>query len=116
LSNQPFNRATHFSIIWGVTLAVLTLLEWRTLDRDPIGHQILTPFIERDIVVGLDPSAVPEDVEEARGLPDDLVADDVLQYQVDIRFNGPLFLACFFGPVLAFLGLGKLYERLKKEG
>ena len=116
MSHQPFNRATHFSIIWGVTLAVLTLLEWRTLDRDPIGHQILTPFIERDIAVGLDPRAVPENGTASSDLPDDLVTDDVLQYQVDIRFNGPLFLACFFGPVLAFLGLGKLYERLKKDG
>ncbi len=116
MSNQPFNRATHFSIIWGVTLAVLTLLEWRTLDRDPVGHQILTPFIERDIAVGLDPRAASQDDPAGADIPEDLVAEDVLQYQVEIRFNGPLFLACFFGPVLAFLGLGKLYERLKKDG
>ncbi len=93
-----FNRYTHFSIIWGVTLAVLTLLEWRTLDRDPIGHQILTPFIEREISVGADPGA-----------------EEILQYQVDIRFNGPLFLACFFGPVLLFLGIGRLAARFRES-
>jgi hypothetical protein len=41
---------------------------------------------------------------------------EALQYEVEIDFNGPLFLACFFGPVLAFQGLGLLAARAKRGG
>ncbi len=105
-----FNRSTHFSIVWGVTLAVLTLLEWRTLDRDPIGHQILTPFIEREISIALDPGTLDGNDKFDADRP----ADEALRYEVEIRFNGPLFLACFFGPVLLFLGIGKLAARFRE--
>ncbi len=102
-----FGRATHLSIIWGVTLAVLTTLEWRAIDRDPLGHQPLTPFIQREVNV----SVVPENPSQAR----EFAAEDEppLRYEVDVQFNGPLFLLCFFGPILLFQGLGWLTTRLR---
>jgi len=106
-----FNRATHLSIVWGVTLAVLTLMEWRSLDRDPIEQQILTPFIERKISMELkrdDPAPEIDFNSTARG---EDAPQNGLQYTVEISFNGPLFLACFFGPVLVFQGIGWLAAR-----
>ena len=104
-----FNKATHLSIVWGVTLAVLTLLEWRSLDRDPLGHQILTPFIEREVTVH---QRSPAD-EGLLEFSDQAASEAVpaIQYEVEFHFNGPLFLLCFFGPVLAFQGLGWLARR-----
>ena len=105
-----FGRATHLSIIWGVTLAVLTLMEWRALERNPLGHEIMTPFIERDVKVSVQES-------DAGGLPDfereqATGPSEHLRYEVALDFNGPLFLACFFGPVLVFHGLGLLANRI----
>ena len=101
-----FSRATHLSIVWGVALAALTLLEWRSLDRDPLGHQIMTPFIERKVEVSLagEPPVDPLEVNGERAA----AAEPGLRYEVEFDFNGPLFLACFFGPVLRFQGLGLL--------
>jgi hypothetical protein len=114
MSNSGFNRATHISIAWGIALAVITLIEWRSLDRNPIEQQIFSPFIERDIRVSRPaPSSVGE-----LGTPTgsrqnrDSLSD--LQYEVQFHFNGPLFLAYFFGPVLTVHGLGLLLSRLKQ--
>ena len=109
------NRITHISIVWGITLAVITLVEWRSLDRNPLEQQILSPFIERDIAVSQRaPTAVdPLDLQAAEQKQGDAV--NSLQYDVQFHFNGPLFLACFFGPVLAAHGIGLLITRLKRS-
>ena len=112
MSSTPgFSRSTHLSIVWGVTLAVLTLMEWRALDRDPLGHQILTPFIHREVTVSVEGDSSSRVLDfDQRDAPDTPTGGQ-LQYEVEIDFNGPLFLACFFGPVLLFQGLGWLGRR-----
>lgn len=113
MSKAPFSRATHLSIVWGIALAFFTLIEWNGLDRDPMGQQIMLPYIKRDItlkVVEMPPAdSLPgiEDLALPRQDPD---AD--LQYEVDISFDGPLFLACFFIPVGLFQLIGLLARRL----
>jgi hypothetical protein len=108
------NRATHFSIVWAVVLAILTMVEWRSLDRDPMSEQIFLPFIERAITLSR------TDANTAKQLGttvDDLPGQNVrpnLQTQVEIAFNGPLFLVCFFGPVLIFHAIGLLFARLRR--
>ena len=39
--------------------------------------------------------------------------DAVLNYEVSFFFNGPLFIACFFIPVLIFHGLAALWNLLR---
>lgn len=109
------NRITHISIVWGITLAVITLVEWRSLDRNPLEQQILSPFIERDIAVSQRaPTAVdPLDLQAVEQKQGDAI--NSLQYDVQFHFNGPLFLAYFFGPVLAAHGIGLLITRLKRS-
>lgn len=114
MTKSVFKLATHLSIAWGVTLAVLTLLEWRSLDRDPMREQILTPFIEREISVKLDQSAPPDELDFSTLDQREQSADAALQYIVEFHFNGPLFLAVFFMPVLAFHGLDWLVARVKQ--
>jgi len=112
LSKSPLNRATHFSIVWGITLAIITLVEWSNVERDPLNHEILSPFIERDINVSVERERLPEaDIPTAM---DPEAADAVLRYDVSLDFNGPLFLACFFAPVLLFHGLGALWRRNRR--
>lgn len=115
MSNPAFSRATHISIAWGIALAVITLIEWRSLDRNPIEQQIFSPFIERDIRVS---QAAPLSGAE-REIPSDDQGDqnplNSLRYEVQFHFNGPLFLAYFFGPVLIVHGLGLLLSRLRKD-
>ncbi len=105
-------RATHFSIVWAVVLAVLTLVEWRSLDREPMSEQIFLPFIEREITVSrAEPSAIQQpgkaggDFTERNGQRN-------LQTDVTIDFNGPLFLAYFFSPILMFHAVGLVLTRL----
>ena len=118
-----FNVATHFSIVWGVTLAVISLLEWNTLDRDPVRQEILSPFIERTIAVTVEVTVIetPYAIENGAA-PTDVISsltereespDAVLRYDVEFHFNGPLFLACFFGPILVFHGVRLLWERMR---
>lgn len=111
MNNSPFTRAKHFSIIWGVTLAVMTLLEWRTVDRDPINHEILSPFIDRTITMSVDETRLNE---LAAADPQADISEPVMRYEVEFNFNGPLFLACFFGPILIFHGVGALFLRLRR--
>jgi len=110
-----FSRATHLSIIWGVTLAILTVMEWRNLDRDPLGHQVMMPFIERDISMSLQTDTSDPSAKFAGNEPSEAQAGDQLRYEVEFGFNGPLFLACFFGPVLAFQGIGLLAARARSK-
>ena len=108
-----YNRATHFGIVWGITLAVITLVEWRSLDRDPVEQQILSPFIERTVAVSVEEAdAPPGDSTEADAERES--PDAALRYGVEIGFNGPLFLAYFFTPVLIFQGVGMLWQRLRR--
>jgi len=101
-----------------VALAVITLVEWNNLDRDPIGQEIFTPFIKREISINVIEATASDPLDFSTESELDDVADDRLQYEVEFFFNGPLFLAYFFGPVLLFQGIGLLVARLsvKKPG
>lgn len=112
MKSHNFSRATHLSIIWGVALAVMTLIEWHSLDRDPVKQEIFSPFIERTIDVTL---ANPQRPAEDPPRPGDAghSPDAALRYEVELAFNGPLFLACFFVPVLIFHGTGLAWRRLR---
>ena len=103
---HAFNFATHLSIVWGVTLAVMTLIEWNSLEREPLREQVFLPFIERDIRL-MAPAG------ELDALATEAVPAVDLRYEVELGFNGPLFLACFFIPVGLFHGAGWLLSRLK---
>lgn len=108
-----FGVATHCSIVWGVTLAILTLLEWHSLDRDPVRQAILSPFIERNIAVSVANRPAPADELAAVTGTED-APDAQLRYEVDFRFNGPLFLAWFFIPILLFHAVGMLWNYLRR--
>ena len=108
-----YNRATHFGIVWGISLAVITLVEWHSLDRDPVKQQILSPFIERTMAVSVDEADAPP--VNSTGTGDSAQSPDaVLRYDVQIGFNGPLFLACFFTPVLVFQVIGMVWDRFRR--
>ena len=106
MSEPALNRATHFSIVWAVVLAVLTLVEWGSLERDPMSEQIFLPFIERQIEVSMtDANATAQPgISPARKS----------QTLVQIDFNGPLFLAWFFGPILIMQATGMLWAWLRR--
>jgi hypothetical protein len=112
VKSHHFSRATHLSIIWAIALAVMTLVEWHSLDRDPVKQEIFSPFIQRTIDV-----TVTNPQRRAGDLPGPGDAgespDVALRYDVELTFNGPLFLACFFIPVLTFHGIGLLWRRLQ---
>jgi hypothetical protein len=110
-----FNRATHFSIVWAMVLAVLTIVEWNNLDRDPMTEQIFLPFIERDIQLSMTNTAATGEL----GNPDSDVPEissgnvgNSVQTVVEIDFNGPLFLAYFFGPILIFHAVGLIWQKV----
>jgi len=109
---RAYNLATHLSVVWGVTLAVITLLEWNSLDRDPVGQAIISPFIERTMEVTVTEAAAKTQNPASPDFPP-APADAVLNYEVEFHFNGPLFLACFFGPILLFHSVGMLWRRLR---
>lgn len=112
MKSHNFSRATHFSIVWGIALAVMTLVEWHSLDRNPVTQEIFSPFIQRTIDVTLANPASPADGIE--GMVDaEHSPDAALRYDVELKFNGPLFLACFFIPVLIFHGIGLVWRRLR---
>ena len=112
MKDQSLSLPTHLSIVWGVTLAVLSIIEWRSLDRDPIGQQILLPFIEREISVA--PANLPGN---APGATRDAsaVLDGPVRYEVEFHFNGPLFLTIFFVPVIIFHGGAWLWARARRR-
>ena len=50
--SQPLLSVTNnLSIVWGIVLAFITILDWNTLNRDPANEDILTPFITREITL-----------------------------------------------------------------
>jgi hypothetical protein len=105
--NYPnLNRATHFSVVWAATLVIVTMLEWSGLDREPLKEQILSPFIERAIVT----VPVPQPLGD---IPDNS-SEASYQREVSFHFKGPLFLACFFGPVLVFHGVVFVLSRFRR--
>ena len=110
VSKPALNRATHFSIVWGISLAIITVVEWNSLERDPLKHEILSPFIERQISVTVEPDQPTADGDIPAAVDSDS-ATTLLRYDVALDFNGPLFLACFFAPVLLFHGVGALWRR-----
>jgi hypothetical protein len=111
---STLNRATHLSIVWGVTLAVLTIVEWRSLDRDPMSEQIFLPFIERQIEFSkTDANALEQPGTTGSDVPNRGGSRNP-QTHVQIDFNGPLFLAYFFGPVLVFHAIGLLVRKLRQ--
>jgi hypothetical protein len=87
-------------------------MEWRQLDQDPLNRQILSPFIERQVTVHVGRSATGPDVFDREPAGQDTESTKT-RYEVAFRFNGPLFLLCFFGPVLAFHALALLLQRLR---
>lgn len=107
MSRPGFSVATHLSIVWGVTLALMTLLEWGAVERNPLEHEIISPFIERQVSVSVESQQAPAGADA----PAAEEADAVLRYDVALGFNGPLFLICFFIPVLIFQGGGALWQR-----
>jgi hypothetical protein len=113
MSTPVINRATHLSIAWAVALAVITLVEWNSLGRDPIGQEIFLPFIAREISVNVMEASDPDPLEFST--ESDAAAAGGLQYEVEFFFNGPLFLAYFFGPILFIQGIGLLAARIKRE-
>ena len=96
-------------------MAAITLIEWHNLDRDPLNRQILSPFIERQIAVTVvnAPDSNGKTM-EAAAEPDN-PPEAALQYEVDFKFNGPLFAACFFVPILVFQGIGMLLGWLRRR-
>ncbi|HDY82288.1 MAG TPA: hypothetical protein ENH48_04950 [Halieaceae bacterium] len=108
------NHATHLSIAWAVALAVITLVEWNNLSRNPIGQEIFLPFISREISVNVMAAGASEPLEFSTKSAGDGGAAGGLQYEVEFFFNGPLFLAYFFGPVLFIQGAGLLAARINR--
>ena len=109
--NKPgYGAARHLSIVWAVTLAILTLMEWRNLERDPLEREILSPFIQREITISRGEGLAPVDQLAMQGA--DLEIPGV-RYEVEFHFNGPLFLLCFFGPVLLIYGIAHLIARIR---
>lgn len=118
MSTSTVSRATHFSVVWGITLAFLTILDWNSLGRDPANEQILLPFISREISLTSTPNITKNtEVDELDfgSTQSNTNNPKPLQYNVDIKFNGPYFLACFFIPVLAFQLIGFVLRSGRKD-
>lgn len=113
VKNTAFTPTTHLSIIWGVTLAVITLIEWHNLDRDPLQREIISPFIERSVAVAVVEPPETGDIPVETGPGSD--AGTELRYEVEFNFNGPLFLAAFFIPVAILRGMGAVVARWRKD-
>ena len=112
MTDSSFNRATHFSLVWASVLAVLTLVEWRSLERDPLSEKVFLPFIERDISLSrVETAGARQPVTGDDDLPRGVALQN-LQTTVQLEFNGPLFLLYFCLPIVAFHLLGLLFARL----
>ena len=81
----------------------MTLVEWRSLDRDPPNEQVYLPFIERVITLSRADAGQQGNASEGNSL----------QTNVQIDFNGPLFLVYFAGPIVIFHAIGLLISRLR---
>ncbi len=113
MSKFAFNPAVHLSIAWGVTLAIITLVEWNSLDRDPMREQIFTPFIHREISMTMGERVADHIIDFESVAREAKKPTASVQTRVKFHFDGPLFLACFFIPVLAFHSIGWLLGRVK---
>lgn len=113
-NRESYSIAARLSIVWAVTLSILTIIEWRQLDRDPLEREILSPFIERQITVHVGQSAYTAD-EFKKSTASSPEQADKARFEVEFHFNGPLFLLCFFAPVAAFHGVSGLLHRWRKN-
>lgn len=112
MNRTGLNGATHFSLVWAFMLCFITLIEWRSLDREPMKADILSPFIQRHIEI------VPAQQATDSAAPADSLGGTSgtgPQTVVELGFNGPLFLACFFIPIIAFHALGTLLTYLRER-
>ena len=112
-----FNRASHFSVVWAVMLSFITIVEWRSLDRDPLKAEILSPFITRHIEI-VPGGAPPGGDSSGSARPINSLQEQPAagpQTTVELGFNGPFFLACFFIPIILFHGLGNLLTYLQQR-
>ena len=75
----------------------MTLVEWRSLDRDPPNEQVYLPFIERVITLSRADPGEQGATSEGNGL----------QINVQIDFNGP---------IVIFHAVGLLITRLRGAG
>ena len=107
-----FNRASHFSVVWAVMLSFITIVEWRSLDRDPLKAEILSPFITRHIEIVAGTASV-DNAQPKNSLQEQPTTGP--QTTVELGFNGPLFLACFFIPIILFHGVGNLLTVLQQR-
>lgn len=108
-------------------LSFITIVEWRSLDRDPLKAEILSPFITRHIEIapgGAPPGGAPPggpppggdssgSARPVNSLQEQPAAGT--QTTVELGFNGPFFLACFFIPIILFHGLGNLLTYLQQR-
>lgn len=115
MGNFDFKLSTHLSIAWGITLAILTVIEWNSLGREPMRAEILSPFIQRVITVTMDNGSTPQVVNFSDAAQKQATQGDGTRLEVEFLFNGPLFLAFFFIPVLAFNGLEWLLGKLNRK-
>ena len=115
MSRFDLKVSTHLSIAWGVTLAIITLVEWNSLGREPMRPQILTPFIQREITVRENAAAAPQLVDFSEAERRKRVSNGSPHLEVAFLFNGPLFLICFFVPVFVFHGGEWLVGWLKRK-
>lgn len=102
-----FSTIKSLCIVWGVMLAFITIMDWNTLEKNPIDEEILTPFITREItLVATDNQYDSElSMQERKVEP---------QYQVEIGFDGIKFLMYFFGPILIIYSVGQLLGKAGK--
>ena len=99
--SSPVAVVNHMSLVWGVVLALITILDWGSLEKDPLNEEILTPFISREISM-----VVPESGDgEPQQMP--------LQYQVELHFDGVMFLLYFFVPVIILHLIARVMESRK---
>lgn len=105
MTRSSMGFAKHLSIVWGITLALITLVEWNSLDRDPMRKDIMSPFIARDVSVSVQEQSQDSGDVLSKSPPADVGDQLPLRYEVEFSFNGPLFLVGFFLPVLFFYGV-----------
>ncbi len=101
MSRPILNVTNNMSIAWGMVLALVTILDWNSIERNPLEEEIFTPFISREVtVLTLDTDDV--------SVPGSQIP---YQYNVELKFNGPLFLLYFFGPPAVLFLIGRVIGR-----
>ena len=95
---------------WGTS----ELVEWNSLDRDPMRKDIMSPFIARDVSVSVQEQSPDRGDVFDESPPADAADQLPLRYEVEFSFNGPLFLAGFFLPVLLFYGVAWVVTAIQR--